>query len=267
MCFLLFTGAAEATFNDNSSVIVYSNTFFNTSQDPVVTVSLQIRTRDFSATVLYLRHNVSGWFISVQLSDGKLQVLSDFGALSSLNTDTFVGDGVWHEITITFTHNVTSLIIDGNSTDDKPVAPENQLQNFVNSNCEVFVGSDAELNNHFKGCLGEVRVNSLLLPFFMRSELANDTSAERFDVTRIHNVDIGCHGDDVCGYMHCQNNGTCRDVWNAHVCDCVAGFNGTSCEKNIDECAADNQCENGATCVDGIASYSCICPAGFTGLL
>jgi len=262
----VFTGAVEATFNDNSSVIEYSNTLLNTSQEPLITVSLQLRTRDFSATVLYVRHSVSGWFISVQLSDGKLQILYDFDALSSLNTDALVADGIWHEITVTFTHNLTSLIIDGNSTDDQPVA-ENGLQNFVDSSCEVFVAANAESNNHFKGCLGEVRINSLLLPFFARTELANDTSTERFDVVQMHDVEIGCHGDDVCSYTNCLNNGTCQDVWNAHVCECAAGFNGTFCEENIDECAAGNQCENGATCVDGIASYSCICPDGFSGPL
>jgi len=262
----MFTGVTEATFNGNSSAIEYSNTLVNTSQQSLITVSLQLRTRDFNATVLYLHHGVSSWFISIQLSDGKLQILYDFGALSSLNNEAFIADGIWHEITVTFTHNVTSVIIDRNITDNQPVS-ESHLQNFVNSSCEVFVGADAESKNHFKGCLGEMRINSLLLPFFTRAELANDTSMERFDIVQMYGVEIGCHGDDVCGYTHCLNNGTCRDVWNAHVCDCAAGFNGTMCENDIDECATGNQCENGATCIDGIASYSCICPAGFTGPL
>jgi len=264
--FGLFTGAVESTFNDNSSIIEYSSTLLNTSQEPVITVSLQLQSRDFSATVLYLRHSVSSWFISVRLSDGKLQILYNFGALSSLNTDALIADGIRHEIAVTFTHNVTALVIDGNSTEDLPVA-KNQLQNFVDSSCEVFVGADAERNDHFKGCLGEVRINSLLLPFFTRAELANDTSAERFDVMQMQDVEIGCHRDDVCSYTQCLNNGTCQDVWNAHVCHCAPGFNGTHCEEDIDECAAGNQCENGATCVDGIASYSCVCPAGFSGVL
>jgi len=262
---MMFTGVVMATFDGNSSVIEYSNTLLNSSQDPLINVSLQLRTRDVSATVLYLQHSVSNRFFSVQLSDGKLQILYDLGALP-FNTDALVADGIWHEVTLMFSRNMTYLIIDGNTTDDQPIA-ENHLQNFFDSSCDVFVGADAEGNDHFKGCLAEVRINSKLLPFFTRAELANDTSVERFNVVQMHDVEIGCHSDDVCGYTNCLNNGTCRDVWNAHVCDCAAGFNGTMCEDDIDECAAHSRCENGATCIDGIASYSCNCSAGFSGLL
>ena len=260
------TGSAEATFDGNSSVIQYSNTVLNIPRQPLITVSFRLRTRDFNAVILHLQHNVSSWFISIQLSDGKLQIVHDVGAALWPNTDIFVADGVWHEIRVEIAHNVTFVIIDGNSTEDQQIV-NSRLQNFVDNNCIVFIGADAEHTNYFKGCLDDVRINSLLLPFFTRAELVNDTSLERFDVEQMTAVEIGCHGDDVCSATAlCLNNGTCQDVWNAHVCDCAAGFNGTSCENNIDECAAGNDCENGATCVDAVASYSCICAPGFSGL-
>ena len=243
----------EATFDGDSSLIQFSNTLYNASQEPVITFSFRLRTRDSNATILHLQDTVLSWFISVQLSDGKLQIPWDSGV--------FVADGRWHEITVTYTSNMTLLIVDGNSTDSVPV-----VGSFVDSSCDVFLGADARNGNHFKGCLDEVRINSLLLPFFARSELANDTSTERFDVMRMTSIEVGCHGDDVCNSTAvCLNNGTCRDVWNAHVCDCAAGYNGTSCELEIDECAIGHDCENGATCVDGIASYSCICAPGYSG--
>lgn len=34
-------------------------------------------------------------------------------------------------------------------------------------------------------------------------------------------------------------------------CVCKAGWNGTYCEQNIDECAT-NPCQNGATCRDKV---------------
>jgi len=261
-----YTGAVEATFNGNSSVIQYSNTLLNTSQDTGIAFSLRLRTRDFNATLLYLRNTVLSSFISIQLSNGSLQIHYDFGTSSWVNTDMFVADGIWHEIRVTFSDNMTSLSVDGSSRSEQSLV-NNQLPSFIDNSSEVFIGADAEQKNHFKGCLNEVRINSFLLPFFTRMELANDSSVERFDVVQMNDVKIGCHGDYVCGHSHCLNNGTCRDVWNAYVCDCAAGFNGTFCGNNIDECATGNQCMNGATCVDGIATYSCVCAAGFTGLL
>ena len=251
---VLLTGVANATFNGDSSAIEYSNTLLNASQEPLITISFRLRTRDSNATILYLQHTVLNSFISVQLCDGKLQISNDSGA--------FVADGSWHEIAVTYAHNVTSLTVDGKSSDQRVV--DNQQLNFVDSSCRVFVGADAENSNHFKGCLGEVRVNSILLPFFMRSELANDTSTERFDAVNTTSIVIGCRGDNVCRSADCHN-GTCRDVWNAYECDCDAGFNGTFCQLDIDECAVGHDCENSATCVDGIASYSCICSPGYSG--
>lgn len=259
------TGVAEATFNGDSSVVQYSNTLRNTSQEPLNSFSLRFRTRDSNATVIYLRHSVSSWIVSLQLSSGKLQIVHDVGASLLMSSDASVADGIWHDVTVKFTDNITSLMIDGNRTGDQRIL-DSPRQNVIDSNCEVFVGVDAEGSNHFKGCLDKVRINSLLLPFFRRVELANDTSVERFDAVRITDIEIGCHGDDVCGSTElCQNNGTCVDVWNAHVCQCAPGFNGTFCELNIDECLVGNECANGATCVDGIASYSCVCAAGFSG--
>ena len=44
-----------------------------------------------------------------------------------------------------------------------------------------------------------------------------------------------------------------------------AGFNGTNCQLNIDDCV-NNLCANGATCVDGIGNYTCRCPTQWSGL-
>ncbi len=70
---------------------------------------------------------------------------------------------------------------------------------------------------------------------------------------------------------------------NQYVCECVAGYTGTNCELNINECA-DDPCLNGGTCnvstsrlltllisscilllQDLINQYSCSCVTGFVG--
>lgn len=49
-----------------------------------------------------------------------------------------------------------------------------------------------------------------------------------------------------------------------HSCTCPLGFEGPTCQTNIDDCE-DNDCENGATCLDGVNNYTCLCPPYYTG--
>ena len=70
-----------------------------------------------------------------------------------------------------------------------------------------------------------------------------------------------CETDiDECESSPCQNGGVCRDKVNMFECDCAAGFTGTLCAEEIDECVELKwPCANNATCVDLIADYLCDC--------
>lgn len=65
----------------------------------------------------------------------------------------------------------------------------------------------------------------------------------------------------------CKNGGLCEDADGfavALTCRCLAGFTGSRCETDVDDCLM-KPCANGATCLDGVNRFSCICPVGFTG--
>ena len=48
------------------------------------------------------------------------------------------------------------------------------------------------------------------------------------------------------------------------TCACAAGYTGSNCEIDIDDCDP-KPCQNDGVCVDGVASHSCECPAGWEG--
>ncbi|KAI8515110.1 hypothetical protein Bbelb_077010 [Branchiostoma belcheri] len=69
-----------------------------------------------------------------------------------------------------------------------------------------------------------------------------------------------------CGQNICQNGGICTSCFgdSAAFCQCPAGYDGKTCETNIDECAS-GPCQNGGSCHDDVNSYHCVCPTGYHG--
>ncbi|KAJ9583887.1 hypothetical protein L9F63_021779, partial [Diploptera punctata] len=123
------------------------------------------------------------------------------------------------------------------------------------------------LNNggFFKGCLGEVRIGGLLLPFFTPDQLNSTQDIFHLSVPsdRVLDLDGNCR---LCFENECQNGGWCKDPSDSYVCNCSAGFEGDYCSSDINECQH-NECYNNATCIDGIANYTCQCQQGWEGWL
>lgn len=116
----------------------------------------------------------------------------------------------------------------------------------------------------FKGCLGEVRIDGFLLPYFPHKEIYNETLLKRSHyVLNTTKPEEGCV---LCFQNNCQNGGYCSDPTEKYPCDCVAGYEDDDCGVNINECLQ-AECTNNSTCVDGIASYTCKCMPGYEGQL
>ena len=59
----------------------------------------------------------------------------------------------------------------------------------------------------------------------------------------------------------CEHGGTCQNLNGSFQCNCMRGFTGRRCEKNINECDSD-PCQNDGTCLDERGAYRCICMPG-----
>lgn len=83
-------------------------------------------------------------------------------------------------------------------------------------------------------------------------------TGDGYNCTDINDCDPSrCNGSSCC-----QNNGTCHDHVLNYTCSCQAGFNGTYCGHNIDECKLKNDCHSGS-CIDAINNYTCSCNRGY----
>lgn len=69
---------------------------------------------------------------------------------------------------------------------------------------------------------------------------------------------------DECSPNPCQNGATCTDYLGGFSCKCVAGYHGSNCSEEINECLS-QPCQNGGTCIDLTNTYKCSCPRGTQG--
>lgn len=56
----------------------------------------------------------------------------------------------------------------------------------------------------------------------------------------------------------------CPDFRSCPECG-LSGFEGESCQVNVDDCASVNCTEENTRCLDAVEGYSCVCEVGYTG--
>jgi hypothetical protein len=69
--------------------------------------------------------------------------------------------------------------------------------------------------------------------------------------------------------VDCQQTCSCNGRHSACSpytgCVCLAGWSGTHCENDVNECVTlANACGAGKLCVNNNGSYVCVCPSGYT---
>lgn len=274
---LLSAGLSPATFDGKASYVQYGHSIDLARK--LSLVSMKLRSRQTTGVIFHMNGagNRSDNYITLQMVNGSLLLHFDLGTAGQVRSspnDIDLLDGEVHNISIEVAKN-KMVILNVDASVYGSTAPQMWMFSDLIGGDNLFLGGAPQhyrnkasgkfhIDTNFKGCIDDARIGNILLPFFSRSEMPNNTAAEQFFIYGTMDVIIGCHGDDVCATNECRNNATCRDVWNLYMCDCMVGFNGSRCENNIDDCV-NSGCMNGATCVDGIANYTCECAAGYTG--
>ena len=261
----------NATFDGLTTRITYSASF---EQPSVLSNSISARFRSQAGGPLLSLTGANGQQVMLSVvggNSGSLEVILVEG--SEEGNLTFGGnlaDGDWHKVTMEIREAIgdISVKIDDKEEEFEDYSNENStiisLAQFV-SNAEVVVGSGGRGQDidFFRGCMQEVRIGGVLLPFFTEDELVNSTAGQKFEVQQRGDITKGeCV---LCYQAECQNGGSCYDPSDKFQCKCPAGFAGPVCEENIDKCLK-SECENGE-CRDGVNNYTCECKPGWTGTL
>ncbi|XP_019613887.1 PREDICTED: protein crumbs-like [Branchiostoma belcheri] len=71
-------------------------------------------------------------------------------------------------------------------------------------------------------------------------------------------------GQTWCKDQPCQNNGVCVEATDGRYCVCKGGWEGDSCETDVNECKT-AECHHLAICENTAGSYSCQCDEGYQG--
>nr|CAB3233619.1 protein crumbs [Phallusia mammillata] len=169
--------------------------------------------------------------------------------------------------------------IDINECENKPC--------LNNGTCVDGVNSFQCICNHtgYYGNLCDVEVNEceLVTPCLNGAtcdDLVNDYFCKCLPAYRGRNCEVDIPD---CASQPCRHNSTCversdvskygsvfdgnftHENADGYQCLCTAGYEGTNCEIEIDECISWRPCKFGSVCVDHIADYECLCENGFGG--
>ncbi|XP_075435479.1 protein crumbs homolog 2 isoform X2 [Ascaphus truei] len=283
---------ANATFQGQSSVVFAPNI---SAHRELTSVSLDFRARDREAVLLQASNEVDSLFIAIQDSFLLVTLRSGNGVEGIRFDSTMeVSDASWHRVVI--------AMEDPSEVSSRWTV---QLDNLINMTLQGNAGSLSFLREtvpiilaeNYTGCIGQVSIGGIYLPFTDHTF----PQQEQFIRSSSGALDLGCRGADVCSKNPCLHGGECEDLFNSLRCVCSAGWEGTHCQLNVNECKSSpcrhgsctdldadyrcscfpgyngrncdinvddcqhHQCLNGGSCVDGLVSYTCTCTASYTG--
>ncbi|KAK7145498.1 hypothetical protein R3I93_013280 [Phoxinus phoxinus] len=246
---------ANATFESNALRFSANGSLMF----PVRRISMDLRTREENGTLLRASGRLD--FFCMGLLNSSLIVKFREGNsldVHAFTSDVAVSDGEWHHVFLytSISRNSASrwiLDVDGRMSGSSLAA---------SGSSDFFNFSTVWLAENYTGCLGEVRIGGVYLPF---SGPLEDEAPQTSQFIRVGGTEpqLGCSGSRVCVSEPCLNNGSCADLFNRFACACVPGWTGERCQENVDECVQ-QPCVLGV-CRDLPGDYECECPDGYAG--
>ncbi|KAM9083483.1 protein crumbs homolog 2 isoform 3-T3 [Megaptera novaeangliae] len=234
-----YTEAPAATFGLGGTL---SSASFLLDQlpGPNLTMSFLLRTRERAGLLLQLANDsVAGLTVFLREGQIRAEVLGSPALVLPGRWD----DGLRHLVTLSF-------------------GPD-QLQGLGQ---QVHVGgrllpADAQpWGGPFRGCIQDLRLNSLHLPFF--PPLLENSSLPSMPGSRQSwNLTMGCVSEDTCSPQPCLNGGTCLVSWNDFHCACPANFTGPTCAQQL--WCPGQPCLPPATCEEVPDGFVCVAEATF----
>ncbi|XP_067868625.1 protein crumbs homolog 1-like isoform X1 [Heterodontus francisci] len=247
---------ANATFQGENPIVYIGNKLITRD---LISISMDFKTRDMNAVLLQASDGADSVWFGFHNSQLQFRLYSGNSVEAlTLSSKINISDGQWHSVLITMVEPFMMssrwiIIVNGNSNFTSTATAGNL--NFLRDNVNI------TLSNNFTGCLGVVKIGGIYLPYFNQ---ISSTNTEQFVILSGPPAQIGCFGTEVCSSNPCQNNGTCEDLFDLYQCNCIAGWEGTRCEHNIDDCVS-SLCIHG-NCSDLVEGYECSCDLGYTGM-
>lgn len=276
-----FSGISTATFSEKEQSIITFTKHINSNLQ-VHEISLKLRTIVRNGHILFIK-NENDRYIKTELIGGNVIVTCklDNTEPQEVEVDLFVADKSWYMVTIKDMDKTLSVTVSQNGTEkmktnstvlSNKAISLHTLINYPNSSPNITLGYTSIFgsfaHHYYSGCLREVRIGGILLPFYKHSKFVNFTTAQYFKVFGKYKIQDGCLGGNGCNYNQCKHGTSCLPDYYGYQCNCTgSGYQGNWCQMNINDCE-EGVCYdhfNQGKCVDKVNDFYCKCHPGFSG--
>jgi protein crumbs len=193
--------------------------------EDVTSVTATFRTKS-DGTLLHIQGEDDNE-LKIMIVDGQVEtILPVYSSMKNFTFGSDIDDGEWHKVQINSFDGIVRGYIDGENVNDYYLdGNETDLDMFaLMTDATIVLGSayDEGYADYFRGCAGEVRIGSVLLPYFTETELVNNTVRNKFVISESVNI---TKAECVLCYEHeCENSGVCRNPAEKFECDCQPGI-------------------------------------------